>query len=193
MQGCGKDKLARSPVCKLQAANVEISNAPDGFIPTREFCNFLRLLPEVRFEVNYPAVRCHVDISVSVPRYAFWNLVVSQYGWELLKCGVFQQLVVDAVQSPKNRPYIRSIGQWGTPLRLARLLLRNPRHMPTLGHDGPPAFWACTKVRFRSKQNYTHPGSTMSRRGRERRGRIRDFWNRDPTFETTGTFGAKPS
>ena len=38
MQGCGKDKLARKPVCKLQAANVEISNAPDGFIAAREFC-----------------------------------------------------------------------------------------------------------------------------------------------------------
>ena len=38
---CGKAKLARRPVCKPQAENVEISNAPDGFIPAREFCNFL--------------------------------------------------------------------------------------------------------------------------------------------------------
>ena len=29
------------PVCKPQAENVEISNAPDGFIPAREFCDFL--------------------------------------------------------------------------------------------------------------------------------------------------------
>ena len=49
---CGKAKLARRPVCKPQAENVEISNAPDGFIPAREFCNFLRLSQLPQFKNN---------------------------------------------------------------------------------------------------------------------------------------------
>ena len=40
-QECRKARLSRRPVCKFQAANDEISNAPDGVILAREFCNFL--------------------------------------------------------------------------------------------------------------------------------------------------------